>query len=184
MQANQEQDEQSSSLPAIAQQKPLDKPKKNGKRITPKVAELIRIMVEDGLRYTEAATPAGLSVRKARQALEKPHVLAELKRRKEVFRAQICGGNILRLAQIRDAANNMPAVNAIKELERLGETDTNRPSNAAVSPGFVIIVQQHGAELSAHQRQIEAKPLIQHDTVSHSVPLHIGPTGDDGGADD
>jgi hypothetical protein len=69
----------------------------------------------------KAAVKAGLTVRAMRKALQKPHVVKHLKQRRDVFRNSVCAANIHRLAKIRDAADNMPAVNAIKELERLGE---------------------------------------------------------------
>jgi hypothetical protein len=56
-----------------------------------------------------------------------------------VSRARICARNIHRLREIRDAANNMPAVQAIRDLERTPD-DEAASQRANRSPGVVIIV--------------------------------------------
>ena len=84
----------------------------------------------------EAAAIAGLNVISIRNALHKPHVLAYYKQQREVLRARESPANIHRLCEIRDAADNMPAVNAIRALEQLGDEQTNKPSIA--TPGVVI----------------------------------------------
>lgn len=146
--------------------------KKQGlpKRITPQISEALHLMVTEGLRYQQAAERLGIPMRSMRSAIERPHVLSELKRRKEVFRASICGGNIHRLAEIRDAAKNMPAVNAIKELERMGEVVNSGSIAGRLAPGLVIQVMQivQSASPSMNDRPADdAKPLIEHDAASH-----------------
>jgi hypothetical protein len=85
----------------------------------------------------EAAAIAGLNVISIRNALHKPHVLAYYKQQREVLRARESPANIHRLCEIRDAADNMPAVNAIRALEQLGNDEqTNRPNTP--SPGISI----------------------------------------------
>lgn len=79
-----------------------------------------------------------------RKALDKPHVIAFIRARKQVFREAVSAKNILRLAEIRDAGNNMPAVNAIKELENLGnDENTNGRKHIATPPGLLIQVVGH-----------------------------------------
>jgi len=46
--------------------------------------------------------------------------------------------NIHRLCEIRDAADNMPAVNAIKALEQIDAEAIGRPNAAAQTPGVVV----------------------------------------------
>jgi hypothetical protein len=53
-------------------------------------------------------------------------------------RAAASGKNILRLCQIRDAADNMPAVNAIKTLEGLDEEGLMRRTADTTTPGIVL----------------------------------------------
>jgi len=105
-------------------------------RVTGKLAEAITLMVEEGARWDEAAVKAGLTVRNMRLALERPHVVAFLRARKQVFREAASTANIKRLCEIRDAANNMPAVQAIKLLEQI--PDDNASSSKGLMPGFVV----------------------------------------------
>jgi hypothetical protein len=60
-----------------------------------------------------------------------------------VFRAAASGKNILRLCQIRDAENNMPAVHAIKTLELIGDAEDGLMRRASDSgPGISIRIVQ------------------------------------------
>jgi hypothetical protein len=111
------------------------------KRIGGRLKQALDLMIwGDGERRylpdNEAAAKAGLNVLSIRLALQRPHVLAYYKQQREVLRARESPANIHRLCEIRDAADNMPAVNAIRALEQLGDEQTNRPS--APSPGISI----------------------------------------------
>lgn len=114
----------------------------NGKRlkIGSKLRCAIQAMVWDGLPLNEAAQKANLTTAAVRQALSKSHVLQYLKSEKEVLRSSVNTRNITRLAEIRDAADNMPAVNAIKVLEELGEDSGNSGAHQR-SAGLVIVIQ-------------------------------------------
>jgi hypothetical protein len=119
------------------------------KRIGGRLKQALDLMVwgNGERRYlpdNEAAAIAGLNVLSIRNALQKPHVLAYYKQQREVLRSRESPANIHRLCEIRDAANNLPAVNAIKVLEQIGDeqriTDT-------VTPGICIrIVSSSPAE--------------------------------------
>jgi hypothetical protein len=127
-------------------------------KVTGKVSALLDMMIETGKRYPEAAPLVGMHVRAARKALDQQHVLNELRRRKQVFRASISSGNILRLAELRDQDDNkMAAIGAIKVLEQI---DDDPASNATRNhaPGVVIVIGS-GASVTAPQRSIDAKPL-------------------------
>lgn len=110
------------------------------KRIGGRLKQALDLMVwGNGERHylpdNEAAAIAGLNVLSIRNALQKPHVLAYYKQQREVLRARESPANIHRLCQIRDAADNMPAVNAIKALELIG--DEQRISENT-TPGICI----------------------------------------------
>ena len=83
-------------------------------RVGKKLFHAIELIVFEGKELSEAAAEAGLTTYTLRQAFARPNVLAHLRERREVLRAAASGKNILRLCEIRDAENNMPAVNAIK----------------------------------------------------------------------
>jgi hypothetical protein len=105
-------------------------------RVTGKLADAIHRMIDLGERWDDAARNVGLTARAMRKALDKPHVIAHLKQRKQVSREAASAANIKRLCEIRDAADNMPAVQAIRELERL--PDDNASGARHLTPGFVV----------------------------------------------
>ena len=79
-----------------------------------------------------------------------------------MFRNSVCGANIHRLAQIRDHANNLPAVQAIGMLERMDlEPSVTRSTQA--TPGLVIVVQggvkQEAAIEHAPQRALDVRTV-------------------------
>jgi hypothetical protein len=113
-------------------------------RITRRVKEVIDVMVSNGLGYSEAATEVGLTPRAMRMALNKPHVLAYYKAQCQVLRGATTARNIHRLCEIRDAENNMPAVNAIKALEQLSDEQTN--TKQTTSPGVTIRIVNIAAQ--------------------------------------
>lgn len=139
-------------MPALATVQPLnvpapsaDEPNKRLK-IGTKLRVAIDAIVFEGQDFADAAQTAKCTVRSIRRAFEKAHVLAYLKKRREVLRAAARGQNIRRLVEIRDAADNMPAVNAIKALEMMDDGGSIEGS-ARRSPGLVIIVQGSAAHV-------------------------------------
>src|SRR6516164_639321 len=113
------------------------------KRIGGRLKQALDLMVwGDGERRylpdNEAAAKAGLNVLTIRLALQRPHVLAYYREQREVLRARERPKNIHRLCEIRDAADNMPAVNAIKALEQIDAEAIGRPNTAAQTPGVVV----------------------------------------------
>jgi hypothetical protein len=124
-------------------------------RITKRIKDAIDVMVERGLDYQAAAVEAGLSTRHMRFQLSKPHVAAYYKAQCQVFRASTTARNLHRLCEIRDADNNMPAVNAIKALELINDEQINKPNTA--SPGVTIrIVNVAAAPVQHEQTTITA----------------------------
>jgi hypothetical protein len=65
--------------------------------------------------------------------------------------------NIYRLCEIRDAENNMPAVNAIKALEQLSDEQTNTKQTS--SPGVTIRIVNiaGGTQVAQAAPAIDAK---------------------------
>lgn len=146
---------------------PLAKPK--GLKVTPRVARAVEAMVWDGKPLDEAAREAELTTRALRLALAKPHVLAMMKAEKHLLQTSHGPRNIHRLAEIRDAGNNMPAVQAIGMLERMADDNSpTRSGTSAASPGVTIHI--HAAPQAGTQphpvRHIDAKPLITLDRDS------------------
>jgi hypothetical protein len=112
---------------------------KDGRRqINRKLKASLDSMVWDGLPWKQAAERNNYRPSSMRSMLNEPHVITYLKQQRDVFRASLCAGNLLRLGQIRDQDDNRnAAVSAIKVLERIDE----QPVQAANStPGMVIVV--------------------------------------------
>ena len=108
-------------------------------RVTGKLKVAIDEMVWSGLRRNDAAKLAGMAVHGLREAFRKPHVKAYYRAQLEVLRESERARNIHRLAEIRDAGHNMPAVQAIKALEQLGDEQSGR-SSAPATPGLVVVI--------------------------------------------
>jgi hypothetical protein len=109
---------------------------------------------------SEAAVIVGMHVGSIRNALQRPHVLAYYKQQRQVLRERESPANIHRLAEIRDAADNMPAVQAAKALM----SDESQPSSVnSGSPWLTIRV------IAA-----PAAPVLPAKVIEH-----IEPEGDD-----
>jgi hypothetical protein len=138
-------------------------------RISGKVRVAIEAMVWQGLNRAQAAEAAGLKDNSLYVAFRRPEVKAHYLRECEVLRTSQRSRNIHRLVEIRDAAENLPAVNAIKTLdpelgmdaERLG-----RMSNQE-QPGLTIIIAP------AEPRKpvtIESSPMIPVPQPAQQLP--------------
>src|SRR5258708_3614268 len=93
-------------------------------RIPRNIAAAIDVMIETGKPWDEAATQSNVTVRTMRLALQRPHVIAYLKARREVFRVNASAGNIHRLLKLADQEDNKAAaVSAIKAIEQIGEIE-------------------------------------------------------------
>jgi hypothetical protein len=140
---------------AFADKSQLARNKQPQPRITPRVKAAIDAMVERGLDYAQAAAETGLTARNMRLALERPHVLAYYRAQCHVLRSARHARNIHRLAEIADAENNMPAVNAIKALEQLADEQSAKSTHA--SPGVTIrIVNVNATPAQQTQTTIDA----------------------------
>jgi hypothetical protein len=105
-------------------------------RITKRVRDAVDIIVETGAEYQQAAAQVGLSTYALRLALAKPHVLAYLRGQLQVLRGAREPRTFHRLCAIADAQDNMPAVQALRTLQQLGDEQTNKPN--APLPGVTI----------------------------------------------
>jgi hypothetical protein len=95
-------------------------------------------MLFEGSRRADAAKAAGMTDHSLREAFKKPHVKAYYNVGLQVLRDSERAKNIRRLAEIRDAADNMPAVQAVKALEQLADDDAKHPSGMHSAPGITI----------------------------------------------
>lgn len=116
-----------------------DKPKRF--RIGPKLSKAIDAMVFEGKPMNEAAKIANTSTRAIRKALERSHVLAHIRKRREVLRASVSAETIHHAAKImRKGRNEMAKLKAMSFIEQLGHDPANVQRQQAV--GLVIVIGQ------------------------------------------
>jgi len=110
-------------------------------RVQGKLAVALALMVDEGRPMSEAAQQAGMTTHAVREAFAKPHVLKYVRKRRQMLLASVNARNIQRLAEIRDAADNMPAVNSVLALERMaGDASSTGGTGVTHSPGVTIII--------------------------------------------
>jgi hypothetical protein len=95
-------------------------------RVSGKLKVALQAMLYEGLSRDDAAKRAGLAIHSLREAFKKPHVLAFYNEGLVIRRTSERARNISRLVDIRDAADNQPAINAIRALEGTDEDDRSR----------------------------------------------------------
>ena len=106
--------------------------------IPSRIAHALKLMVDEGKPIHLAAQASGVSTHIVREAFAKPHVLEYVRKRRQMLLASVNARNIQRLAEIRDAADNMPAVNSALALERMAGDATSTPDGVSHSPGITI----------------------------------------------
>jgi hypothetical protein len=104
--------------------------------------EAIDLMVFDGLDRDTAAARVGMKVQSLRAALHLATVKRYYAQQLDVLRSSERARNIHRLVAIRDAADNMPAVQAIKTLEQLEDEARVSSSGLQRAPGLQIVIVQ------------------------------------------
>jgi hypothetical protein len=152
------------------ERKPLQAP--------PLARKAIELMVWEGHHRDEAAKAAGMLPKSLYNALRKHHVRAYYLAQLEVLRTSERARNIHRLCEIRDAANNMPAVQAIKTLEALPD-DMPAGGGQQMVPGLSIIIT--AAPPAAQGPVIDATPVGQRRSrarmtvlADHGAPVGVG----------
>ena len=122
-------------------------------------------MVWQGLSRDDAAAQCGLKPKSLYNGFRLPSVKAYYAAQLEVLRSSEKARNIHRLVAIRDAANNMPAVQAIKALEQLEDIAVHS-SNVQRNPGLQIVILQ-----SATSPVLPSAPTLEHEpTVPQRLP--------------
>ena len=106
--------------------------------IPSRIAHALKLMVDEGKPIHLAAQASGVSTHVVREAFAKPHVLQYVRKRRQMLLASVNARNIQRLAEIRDAADNMPAVNSVLALERMGDATSTPGGSLSHSPGITI----------------------------------------------
>jgi len=132
------------------------------RKVTGRLKRALDAMVWDNNTDSEAAVIAKMNVLSIRNALQRPHVKAYYLAQREVLRARESARNIHTLINVRDqTSNQMARVQAVKTLEQISD-DPIAQSARMTTPGIVIVLTA-GAAHMAHDRETDAKPLIDHE---------------------
>lgn len=144
--------------------------------LSKKLRDAIELIVFSGADLETAAAQTNQTTYNLRRCFDRPHVLAHLKARREVLRAIVCGSNIHRLREIRDAADNMPAVNAIKELEQIGDEQLNKSAVSDLPHVTIRIVNVASSAPSNKPHEIEHEETrITSDVFSDAIDKKAPP---------
>lgn len=157
-----------SALARIAEQpasvpQPLKRQKK--KRIAKTTVEAIRLLLSGECKTQKiAAERVGITPQWLSMQLNKPEIQA--------FAATECRRNLTqgtlrasaRILELVDASSEHVSLDAAKHvlaIEGIRPPDNSQPLvNIAITPGYVVDLS--GSSLIGHERQTEAKPLIEH----------------------
>ena len=127
-------------------------------KVTGRLKIALDAMVWRGMKRGEAAALAGLKEQSLYVALARPHVRSAYLHQLEVLRNSERARNIHRAIEIRDAANNKPAMEALKWLHQVDE-QAQQVGGGANMPGFVIVL---GAGEAPTIKTIEHDQLDQY----------------------
>lgn len=138
-------------------------------KVTGKVRIALDAMVWEGLPRKAAAEKAGISEHGLYKAFRKPVVKAFYLSELEVLRTSERARSIHRIAEIRDAADNMPALKAAEYFATDKAEMPGRSTGSLQLPGLTIqiLMTSPDAPVNASLTRHDAKPLIEHEDGSH-----------------
>lgn len=137
-------------IPAVSRQKHEAVGRSLPRRVSGRLKVAIDLMVMEALPRREAAARAKLSEHAIYCGLRKPHVATYYNSLLESVRLSERPRNLRRLIEIRDAAENLPAIHAIKLLEPQPDA-SNVNVNLTLQAGYVI---------SLEERDEDRRPVI------------------------
>jgi hypothetical protein len=141
--------------------------------LTRAIKTAIDAIVFDRCTRTEACKRAGITERALYLGLEKVEVAAYWNRQTEVLRQGERARTIHRLTEIRDAADNMPAVNASKMLLEAEESQPLGSRAPIETAGLIIVVRQP---------RLPEAPLVESAVVIDAEPKRVADASHDQGA--
>ncbi len=149
------------------------------------VREAIKLMVygkpddPDGrpLTFIETAPVVGVKPDTLRRYLDKPAVIALLRRERRAFRESLCAGNESALGRVRDTAENaMAVVASVRQLEAMNADDATRQPGEVVPQRFAINIVTRIEPATAEGRSVPAaRPpyLADREAYSPAPPAEI-----------
>jgi hypothetical protein len=112
----------------------------DGAYIGKSIRELVRLMVEDGATWQQAADAVGLKRQRAYRALHKPHVITYRREERKKFVELLSTRVPLKLSQLLDSENAAAAVRAALALEDMNNQSQASPLHRIQTGGIVIVL--------------------------------------------
>jgi hypothetical protein len=112
----------------------------DGAYIRKSIRELVRLMVEDGATWQQAADAVGLKRQRAYRALHKPHVINYRREERKKFVELLSTRVPLKLSQLLDSENAAAAVRAALALEDMNNQSQASPMHRIQTGGIVIVL--------------------------------------------
>jgi hypothetical protein len=104
------------------------------------VREIVRMMIEDGLTWQNAADAVGFKRARAYRALHKPHVIAYRRTEKAKFVELLSTRVPLKLNALMDSDNAAAAVRAATVLNDMDQQSHAEPARRIQTGGIVIML--------------------------------------------
>lgn len=114
----------------------------DGRSIGKAIRELVRLMVEEGMTWQNAADVVGLKRTRAYKALHKPHVIQYRRQRRKELVELLSTRVPLKLSALMDSENAAAAVRAALALTELNNEAEAEPVRRIQTGGIVIVIGQ------------------------------------------
>jgi hypothetical protein len=154
---------------------PYAEKRSDGLHIGPAIREMIRLMLEQGLSRDHAADAVGFNRKRAKRALERPHIIAFRRREKAKLLDELAAGVPRRLHELMlDGSNQNAAVRACVALHQMS-ADEQAPRRPAFglgtpTPGLTIVISDSPKPLTINNSGIPQPAPV---TIEHAKPQLI-----------
>jgi hypothetical protein len=126
------------------------------------IKELVRLMIEEGATWQNAADAVGLKRTRAYYALHKPHVITYRRQEKAKFAELLSTRVPRRLNELMDSENAAAAVRAALSLEDMTRQSRAEPTRRIQTGGIVIVLgapTQQALPVESAMPVLEAEPV-------------------------
>jgi hypothetical protein len=127
----------------------------DGRSIGKAIRELVRLMIEDGMTWQNAADVVGLKRARAYKALHKPHVIQYRRERRKELVELLSTRVPLKLSKLMDSENHAAAVRAALALTDMNAEAQAEPVRRIHTGGIVIVIGQDT------RRPVHAAPTLE-----------------------
>jgi hypothetical protein len=134
----------------------------DGRAIGKTIRELVRLMIEDGVTWQNAADVVGIKRSRAYRALHKPHVIAYRREERKKLIELLSTRVPLKLNALMDSENAAAGVRAALALEDMNQQSRAEPVRHIQTGGIIIML---GAPTQRALPAGSAMPVIEMEPV-------------------